>query len=407
MFTSHRAAVSLSLIALFALPAAFAQARLTKYETKYYTIYTDLDREDVREVEQRVTTMAEEYRSRTQGFAGQISKKLPFYLFQRQADYLAAGGLPGTAGVFTGDKLMAIAGSETSGETWHVVQHEGFHQFLRAVVGGDIPIWVNEGLAEYFGQALWTGDGYVLGAIPPDRLARVKLWIKRGHAISIQEMMKMPHELWNAQMSIVNYDQAWSMVYFLAHAENGRFQKAFNGFLTEVSRGTTWDKAWEKNFGRGVREFEQKWQKYWEDMNADPTADLYARATVLTLTSFFARAFAQAQYFETSEAFFSAAESRSLKSAPEDALPPGLLAQALIDSKKTGTWSVEKRGGKYTLICTLKNGQRLAGKFEILTNRRVKSDSVKVEAMNGPAPAPKPAEKKPPPKPEKTPNAKP
>ena len=31
--------------------------------------------------------------------------------------------------------------------TWHVVQHEGFHQFVFAVIRGEIPTWVNEGLA--------------------------------------------------------------------------------------------------------------------------------------------------------------------------------------------------------------------------------------------------------------------
>jgi len=71
------------------------------------------------------------------------------------------------------------------------VQHEGFQQFIHAAGGGHIPIWINEGLAEYFGEALFTGDGYVVGLIPPQRLARGKQRIQQGQFKSLRKMMLM------------------------------------------------------------------------------------------------------------------------------------------------------------------------------------------------------------------------
>src|SRR5262249_41625793 len=160
----------------------------------------------------RITAMAEEYHERTKGFAGQITKKLPFYLYSQAEDYYAAGGMKGSAGVFDPrtQKLMAIGDPRLGDERWRIVQHEGFHQFAMAVIRGDLPIWVNEGMAEYFGESIFTGDGYVTGIVPPSRGARIKKWIAEGNALSIQEMMKLRHETWNAQLSLVNYDQAWS-----------------------------------------------------------------------------------------------------------------------------------------------------------------------------------------------------
>ena len=58
--------------------------------------------------------------------------------------------------------------------TWHTVQHEGFHQFAHVVIRGDLPIWVNEGLAEYFGEAVFTGDGFVSGVIPPTAMTGIR-----------------------------------------------------------------------------------------------------------------------------------------------------------------------------------------------------------------------------------------
>ncbi|MBV8782403.1 MAG: hypothetical protein JO353_13490, partial [Phycisphaerae bacterium] len=134
--------------------------KMPLYETRYYNVFTDLDPERAREACIRMTKMAEEYHARTAGFAGNIAEKLPFYLFKSADEYYAAGGLPKSAGVFNGERLMAMADPRIGKEIWHVVQHEGFHQFVHAVIGGEIPIWVNEGMAEYFGESIFTGDGF-------------------------------------------------------------------------------------------------------------------------------------------------------------------------------------------------------------------------------------------------------
>jgi hypothetical protein len=357
--------------------AAFGQAPLQTYDTPYYVIHTDLERDAVREAASRITAMAEMYYERTKGFTGRITKKLPFYLFSRPEDYYANGGMPDSAGIYDGRRLMAVAGEKTSPTTWHIIQHEGFHQFVHAVIGGDIPIWVNEGLAEYFGQAIYTGDGYVTGLIPPDRLVRLQKWINEGQAKSVEQIMKTSHAAWNAGLSVVNYDQAWAMVHFLAHAEQGRYQQAFNSFMKDVSRGMMWEHAWRRDFGTGTQAFEEEWRKYWTEMPANPTADLYAKATVATLTSFYARAFSQRQIFRSFEEFREAAESGMLKYHPDDWLPPRLLQDALKNVEECGEWQVRKRSRGYELVCTMQDGTTLTGTFKI-TGRRVKAGSVNV-----------------------------
>ena len=140
-------------------------------ETQFYTIHTDLADLPAREASIRITKMADEYERRTRGFGGRIDQKLPFYLYQNPDDYYAAGGPKGTSGIFDGSRLMAVAGEKLTGLTWQTIQHEGFHQFARTLIQDDLPPWLNEGLAEYFGEAIFTGDGYVVGVIPPWRAA--------------------------------------------------------------------------------------------------------------------------------------------------------------------------------------------------------------------------------------------
>ncbi|MGE0478947.1 MAG: DUF1570 domain-containing protein [Phycisphaerae bacterium] len=370
-----RRALALFVVAL-AAATALGQAGLRRYETRYYDLYTDLDRDTMREAAMRITTMAEEYYRRTRGFAGEVGEKLPFYLFRDVDDYMSNGGPMGTIGVFNGRRLMAIAGPIAGDQTWHTVQHEGFHQFVHAVIGGDIPIWANEGLAEYFGEGEWSGDGFYSGLVPPKRLKRLRERLARDEMKSLKEMMLLPHAVWNAEISGANYDQAWSMVHFLAHAEDGKYAKPFHAFLRQVSHGAKWDAAWSRNFGRDVTAFESRWRDWWKGLPDDPTADRLAEWQVATLTSFFARAASQRQYFEDANVFFAAARENALKAHADDWLPRTLLNRALQGVETVGEWSVDKGAGGRKLVLQRSDGLTLVGSHT-LRGGRVKDVIVK------------------------------
>lgn len=350
------------------------QVDLPKYETKYYVIQTDLDRDGAQEAAVRVTKMAEIYLERTRGFSGLIRAKFPFILFKSVDDYHAAGGPQGSAGVFDGSKLMAVAGEKLTTKTWHVVQHEGFHQFAHAVIGGDIPVWVNEGLAEYFGEGLFTGDDMVTGIIPEWRRARIVKTIEANRFKSIDTMMQLTLDQWNAELDPVNYDQAWSMVQFLAHGDGGKYQPAFIAFMNAIGRGKGSTEAWGIAFGDS-RGFEERWKEFWMNLPANPTDDLYRRATLQTLTSFLGRAAAQKQDFASMPQFTKAASENQLKCSRDELLPRSILASAMRDAGKRleagETFTIEpSRDGKLPqIVIETPDGKRFVGRFTLRGGR--------------------------------------
>lgn len=367
---------------MLSMPCAGALAgpQLVVYESPYYTIHTDIEPKRVREVKLRLTKMAEAYDRRTRGFVGKIRRKFPFFLYRRTEDYLAAGGLPGSAGFYDGDKLMGVAGERSTRETWRIIQHEGFHQFVHKVIGGEVPTWTNEGLAEYFGEAIFTGDDYITGLIPPPRLARIKRLMRENRFKPLAQMMKVSGLQWRQRLAAENYDQAWSMVQFLAHGDNGRYAKPFEAFLQEAGRTGAWERAWLKHFGPGTRDFEVKWRAYWMGLPPRPTADRYAQATVAVLTSFLARAVSQGQSFESFEAFIGAANAGMLKAHEEDWLPPRLLRRALDELADVGKWTVERADSPSPrLVCVTPEGARITGAF-VVRKGRVVSVSTEVKA---------------------------
>ena len=363
-------AIVLLLVAVTAASAQTKPAELRTYETRYYVIHTDLGRDGAREAELRLTRMAQEYRRRTTDFSGEIRKKFPFYLFRNEADYHAAGGTPNTAGEYNpnAQTLMAFAGDDGPNlATWYTVQHEGFHQFADQVIGKQLPIWANEGLAEYFGEALFTGDGFVAGVVPPWRLKRVQATIEAEKFAPLGEVVSLSHKQWNARISTTNYDQVWSLVHFLVHADDGARRDGLVALLKDPNS------AVEQHLGN-VDDLETKWRTYWSQLPEDPTADVYAEATLRTLTSFLARATARRQQFASFDEFVAAAEKGQLKMAESDWLPPSLLSDAL---KRTAGF--RKEGDRFSLELDAprppkisyrsKGGTELAGRFTLKGSR--------------------------------------
>jgi hypothetical protein len=210
------------------------------------------------------------------------------------------------------------------------------------MIGGEIPITVNEGMAEYFSHGIWTGDDLVCGVIPPGRLRRVQDLLTTGHMASWRVFFAMDRRQWG---DLQHYDQAWSIVQFLVHADAGKYQQPFVGMIADMSKRMPWDKAFVKWLGSDIDRFEQRWNQWWTRLPANPTRDLYDQATVETLTSFLARAALRGVKFGTADDFFAAARDGKLIVAPEHAnewnwLPPALLESVLPNAKSLGQWSI-------------------------------------------------------------------
>jgi hypothetical protein len=350
------------------LRAAGGPPGLRRYETPYYFIHTDLDPPDAAEAVVRLKVLADVYRKRTRelGFTGRIDRRLPVYLFRNRTDYLATGAPPESAGAFLGDRLVVAAGGGPGGAApaWHVVQHEAFHQFAAAVKGPDLPGWLNEGLGEYFGESLFTGDGYVTGVVPPWRAARVKDSIAAGAFGPMERLLRMSQEQWNEKVEVANYDHAWSVVQFALHGRGDDDGNALAAFVRATADGQAAADAWREAFGdRGV--FEREWRAYWESPPREGTPDRYAEAATAAVTSLLARAAAAGQTFDTFDAFLAAARDGALRCPAAQWLPPTLLSRALRWAPRDSTWSLEGGGDAPRVVLTLPGNSRWVGTFTV------------------------------------------
>lgn len=129
--------------------------------------------------------------------------------------------------------------------------HELTHRFI-AYNYGAVPMWVNEGLAEYYSSLRIDGDKLILG----DAVGAAV-----GSAISpsIAELLASNRETFYAEKQKVEllrdasrrryYAGSWALVHFLLNGEDAR-RKRFSHFVTELGEGKSQEVAWADTVGR-------------------------------------------------------------------------------------------------------------------------------------------------------------
>jgi hypothetical protein len=178
-----------------------------------------------------------------------------------------------TGGMFFYRKEIQGLSTFTQGrpatETFAILQHEGFHQFAFRYMGINLPIWVNEGLAQYFEDGIFVKKKLQLDLANARRIESVKAAVREGRDIDFDRMLSMSDDKWSSTLAAspteasLLYDQAWSMVFFLATARRGRYVKPFRRYLIAVANGTESMEAFHDAFKlEEVKPFQEAWRDY-------------------------------------------------------------------------------------------------------------------------------------------------
>lgn len=267
--------------------------------SRFYVLRSDLPLAQTREFAELLDTMNAEYSKRLHMLELRTKPELNVYMFAKRKDYLdtlrtrfGVNG-EGSGGMFF--RSPAGAGLafyvEDLPRRWlsHVIQHEGFHQVAHSRFGSDLPPWANEGLAEFFGEAVVVDHDVVIGQGSARTIDRLKAALEKDATIPFLEMITMTPAAWNARVQSgsagLQYAQAWSMVHFLVLGDGGKYQAAFERYLKMINAGTPSERAFMDAFGvrdaAGIAEFERAWKRYATDAKPGTFATAVDRMTFL------------------------------------------------------------------------------------------------------------------------------
>lgn len=259
---------------------------LRVFASHHYHIHTNLSREETVPFGRHMDAVFAQYERRFADYTPRNAGLMPLYLFRHQAEYLdfmQHHGIDarGTGGMFFVTHsirgLATWSQGHSRSQTLRTLQHEGFHQFAWDYLGPNLPTWMNEGLAQYFEDAVILDHGMELGLGDPDRIALVRDALQYQWAVDMDELLSLNNRQWTAALrtngsrSELLYAQAWSMVYYMIHGDDGRYLGSFEVYLRLLSEGHPHAKAFRSAFGRGALEgIENRWRNFALRQQPDP-----------------------------------------------------------------------------------------------------------------------------------------
>lgn len=385
------------------------QGGLYDFESTHYRITTDVDKELANDIAAHMDAVFDEYNLRfgNAGFkpnplvAAKPGGHMPLYVLRKRSDYeeFLTGfdvNAKNTAGVsFRTEKGSGLA-TWVEGQQrltmYSVLQHEGFHQFADAAIMNGLPPWVNEGIADYFGEGIVVNGKLKLGLLDRERLRRVRRAVREGEVIGFGELMKMDNAEWTKRVAAgdksaaLMYDQAWSVVYFLIHGgkDGGPMRTEINGkpfdalekylliLNAEYVRNPKRDArpaAFKTVFSNNLKQFRTEWEAGLKALRPDPWLSSVRHVQILA-SAFEAlhekgvkiESLAQVQDMlrkDLAHDFPKPAEAELVESAADAKLPPGVLvtgaAKDLPDIRLA--WTVN-RGGKLREEITFEHPSR-------------------------------------------------
>jgi hypothetical protein len=151
-----------------------------------------------------------------------------------------------------------------------ILAHEATHQLLHDTAvrersySGEIPGWLDEGLADYIAGCVVGPRGRLV--VEPGRAHELRF---RAHAsaekeLSLSRVLNLTTEdFWASSRQDLKYAQACTLVHFCLHGEDGRHRAAFLDFLRDAYRGQASSTDFKKRLGaRDEREFEAAWRRH-------------------------------------------------------------------------------------------------------------------------------------------------
>lgn len=263
----------------------------------HYWIKTDIESDLANKLARHLNLMYEEYARRLASLPSRTPERLNVMIFDRERDYqfvlrtkFGVDGT-GTGGIFfanpSGTALAFWIQELPMRRIEHVLQHEGFHQFAFSRFGGDLPPWVNEGLAEFFGEAILVNSKLIIGQTTPRVIDRLKNAIETEKYIPFRTMLSVDGRQWGALVregnASLQYNQAWSMVHFLVYGDGEKYVGAFEQYLKLINAGYKSEDSFIRAFGSAdIEGFERQWKKFTQQSKPSSFVTAMERMEFLT-----------------------------------------------------------------------------------------------------------------------------
>jgi tetratricopeptide (TPR) repeat protein len=156
------------------------------------------------------------------------------------------------------EKDYVIVRLDIPDEERNIVYHEYIHKLLHLNFTR-MPVWLDEGLAEFYGNTWMRSDGIYVGA-PSPRLGELRSRTLYPLQTILAVSPASPYYR-DADKAPMFYAEAWGLTHYLMFGPGMDLGRKMNVYLAALQRGVEADKAFEQAFGNS-KDVEKSFQNY-------------------------------------------------------------------------------------------------------------------------------------------------
>ncbi len=251
----HRFHVVIAL-ALVAASLAHAEPKWLKLRSANFELYTSAGERAGRRTIQQF--------ERTRSFFQQAMqvdvshpKPVRIVLFRSKKEYLPYRPGEGAAAYYLPgrdtDLIVLVAGNEPS-----VAIHEYVHLLVRHS-GLELPLWINEGLADLYSSLQHVGGKVVVGHAPPARIAT----LRREKWVPLEQVLLADHDSQHyteKERAGKFYAESWALTHMLNLSQE--FRSDLGDLLELLTTGASSVTALETVYGMPIEQLQRELQSY-------------------------------------------------------------------------------------------------------------------------------------------------
>lgn len=177
-------------------------------------------------------------------------------------------------GYFTrsADANLIVLPASRGSDSLETIFHEYTHYFVARNVHTAVPMWLNEGLADFY--STFRGDycgKTLVGSIPAERWGA----LKSSTFLPLRDIVS-PKDLestwrWDRQIELF-YAESWALVHYLIIGRQPSTPSPLNTYLTSLARTGDQDRAFREAFGTDVAGMEREVRAYVRVLNLNAMA---------------------------------------------------------------------------------------------------------------------------------------